>query len=294
MSVSSSLLYLITSCELPKDAWDTLKRHFERNTLSNKLFLKKQYFRKEMCEGTPINAHLKEMKMLADKLASIGAPVSEEDQVVTLLGSLPASFATTVTALEARSDGMTMDYVQESLIHHEQKLKSKEITPGTGNTALLGQRRKGPPVCWSCNEVGHVQRYCPKKKEKLSHGAALVEEEVLDDSRGEGAFVTTTFTGGAWLVDSRASSHMTPNKEYFASYRMFDKPEKVHLGDGRVVEAVGVGNIRLKMVFKVSRCKPATMYKQSAKKLELVHSDICGPIQVDSIGGSRYFATFIF
>ena len=33
MSVSSPLLYLITSCELPKDAWDTLKRHFERDTL---------------------------------------------------------------------------------------------------------------------------------------------------------------------------------------------------------------------------------------------------------------------
>ena len=62
MSVSSSLLYLITSCELPKDAGDTLKKHFERDTLANKLFLKKLYFRKEMCEGTPINVHLKEMK----------------------------------------------------------------------------------------------------------------------------------------------------------------------------------------------------------------------------------------
>ena len=34
-------------------------------------------------------------------------------------------------------------------------------------------------------------------------------------------------------------------------------------------------------------------HKQSSKKLELIHSDICGPFQVDSIGGSRYFATFI-
>jgi dsDNA-binding SOS-regulon protein len=46
MSVSSSLLYLITSCELPKDAWDALKKHYEHDTLANKLFLKKQYFRK--------------------------------------------------------------------------------------------------------------------------------------------------------------------------------------------------------------------------------------------------------
>ena len=92
--------------------------------------------------------------MLADKLASIGAPVSEEDKVVTLLGSLPASFVTVVTALEARSDGLTMDYVQESLIHYEQKQKSKETTPGTPtsqDTALLSQQRRGPPVCWSCN-----------------------------------------------------------------------------------------------------------------------------------------------
>ena len=264
MSVVSSLLYLITSCELPKDAWDTLKKHFERDTLANKFFFKKQYFRKEMSEGTPINAHLKEMKMLADKLATIDAAVSEEDQVVTLLGSLPASFATVVTALEARSDALTMDYVQETLIHHEQKLKSREPIPGAGPTqdaALLGQRPRGPPICWSCNEVGHVQRFCRKRKGKPPHGAAIAEEEEeLDDSRGEGAFITPTSIGDAWLVDSGASSHMTPNKVYFASYKAFDKPEKVHLGDGRVVEAVGVGNVRLKMMFRVSLPKPATMH----------------------------------
>ena len=56
------------------------------------------------------------------------------------------------------------------------------------------------------------------------------------------------------------TSHMTPKKEYFASYKMFDKPEKVHLGDGRVVEAVGVGDIHLKMVFKVRHSKPVTVY----------------------------------
>ena len=27
--------------------------------------------------------------------------------------------------------------------------------------------------------------------------------------------------------------------------------------------------------------------------LEIIYSDVCGPIQVDSIGGNRYFVTFI-
>ncbi len=169
------MLYLITLCELLKDAWDTLKKHFERDTLANKLNLKKQYFRKEMCEGTQINAHLKEMKVLADKLASIGAPISDEDQVVTLLGSLPSSFTTVVTALEAKSDGLTMDYVQETLVHHEQKLKSKERSSGgvsPQDTALLSQRRKRLPICWHCSEVGHVQKYCYKKK--INHRMVLL------------------------------------------------------------------------------------------------------------------------
>jgi len=32
---------------------------------------------------------------------------------------------------------------------------------------------------------------------------------------------------------------------------------------------------------------------KSTKPLQLVHMDVCGPIQVDSLGGSRYFATYL-
>ncbi len=48
------------------------------------------------------------------------------------------------------------------------------------------------------------------------------------------------------------------------------------------------------IVGKMQR-KPFKMvdHKQSSRKLELVHSDVCGPIQIDSIGGNKYFVTFI-
>lgn len=32
---------------------------------------------------------------------------------------------------------------------------------------------------------------------------------------------------------------------------------------------------------------------RSKRKLQLVHSDVCGPMQTESIGGSKYFVTFI-
>ena len=42
-----------------------------------------------------------------------------------------------------------------------------------------------------------------------------------------------------WIVDSGASSHMTQRKELLVNYEEFDKPQKVSMGDGHMVEACG-------------------------------------------------------
>ena len=74
----------------------------------------------EMKHGTSIEKHLKHMKEITDRLAAISAPISEEDQVVTLLGSLPRSYSILVTALEARIEDASLSFVQQALIHEEQ------------------------------------------------------------------------------------------------------------------------------------------------------------------------------
>jgi len=40
---------------------------------------------------------------------------------VTLLGSLPSSYSTLVTALEARFKDLTLNYVQQALMSEEQR-----------------------------------------------------------------------------------------------------------------------------------------------------------------------------
>ena len=49
------------------------------------------------------------MKHLTDRLAAIGAPISKEDTVVSLLGSLLRNFASLVTALEATTSSKTVE-----------------------------------------------------------------------------------------------------------------------------------------------------------------------------------------
>ena len=250
MAISTPQLYLVTSCEGTKDAWDTLRNHYERETLANKLFFKKRYFRSEMKEGTSIEAHLKYMKEITDKL---GAPISEEDQVVTLLGSLSQSYSTLVTALEARVDGVTLSFVQQALIHEEQKLNeelghsSSAMSRGETTSVLVGERRRNVSQrvkCFGCGEAGHIRRYCPNNmgSQHTCKAKAAKEDCSKSESDDEEALAVTTSTTQKiqWLIDSGASSHMTQEKEVLTE---FEKPEKVELGDGRTVDAIGIGSL---------------------------------------------------
>lgn len=102
------------------------------------------------------------MKELTDKLAAIGPSIDEEDQVVTLLGSLPQSYSTFVMALEARVDGIKLDFVQQALLHEEQKYVIWR--------AALIERLRNPQNqrCYHFGQpaAGHFRRDCPKESSR--------------------------------------------------------------------------------------------------------------------------------
>ena len=265
MAICPSQLYLITSYEQPKPAWDALCDHFKKDSLANKLLLKKQYFRMEMKNGTSVESHIKQMKELTDKLAALGAAIAE-DQVVTLLGSLPAKYQTLVTALEAR-DTVSLSYVQQSLMHEEKKLNGEygapmsEKSSNSGDSALFhkecrergssrGQQQQWKPKCFRC---GQTERNCPTKlKQEYSnnptkHNTKPAEEIFTDTAEEDGVFAaslgSSTTSREEWLIDSGATSHMTHSREFLCHYQKFETPERVSLGDGHTVTALGSGEI---------------------------------------------------
>ena len=69
----------------------------------------------------------------------------------------------------------------------------------------------------------------------------------MKSESSEGAFCVGSPSSDMWLIDSGASSHMTNNKELLSDYMELETPEKVRLGDGRSVDAVGIGNIHLQI-----------------------------------------------
>ena len=282
VGIHSKLIYLVTSCTTPKDVWDTLRGQFERNTFANKMFLKRQYFTTKMSEGQSVQDHLKCMKEISDKLAALGSAVAEEEQVVALLISLPPSYQTLVTALEAKGDDLSLEFVQQALVSEEQKRQvsvGEAVTECDQNSALhvnKGAVKFFKGRCYTCNKEGHKSYECLEKLVKSSrppirksfqrlntvHRAKTVREDNNQtDSESELFFSATGQPEGDlrqyWIVDSGASRHMTSNRKLLTDYCKFDVPETVKLGDGRSVEALGSGRVRISV--ETSRGKKATM-----------------------------------
>jgi len=98
LAVEDHLLTQIASLDTSKAAWDSLKNQFVDDSLHSKLFLRQRFLTTRMNEGDDMRQHLNRMKEMADELAVIGAPISDDDYVTTVCASLPSSYSNWVIA----------------------------------------------------------------------------------------------------------------------------------------------------------------------------------------------------
>jgi len=76
-------------------------------------------------DGDCVQEHFKAMTEIFNGLSVIGDPIAKENRVVYLLASLPETYNTLVTALEANPEVPKMKAVTEQLLQEEQKLKDR-------------------------------------------------------------------------------------------------------------------------------------------------------------------------
>ncbi len=132
----------------------------------------------------------------------------------------------------------------------------------TSSTVFQGQ-------CLKCGNWGHMARDCRSGRgveraapaedrlivadvddNQITYSsdrvAATTPSNLATSATDEDALVTTR--AKQWIVDSGASSHMTAYKSAIDNFREFKQPRHVRLGDGRVLPAVGSGNVHLNLM----------------------------------------------
>ncbi|KAL0321707.1 UNVERIFIED_CONTAM: Retrovirus-related Pol polyprotein from transposon TNT 1-94 [Sesamum calycinum] len=162
---------------------------------------------------------------------------------------------------------------QSALAHNQQKQKAGESSHGDclyvkGNQdrgrrsenegfekRISRSKSRGRKTihCYKCKEPGHMKRDCPKlkkqadeKRDDSSKSANMVQNDDSDCSDGDMLSISTNQYMDAWILDFGCFYHITPNREWFSSYRSGNSGS-IYLGDDRCCNIVGVGDVRIKM-----------------------------------------------
>ncbi|KAK3735648.1 hypothetical protein QZH41_001075 [Actinostola sp. cb2023] len=265
LSVNTSLLYLLGDPEDPVVVWKKLSEQFQKKTWANKLSLRRRLNKLRLQEGDSVKGHIKSITEIFNELAVIGAPMEEEDKVVTLLASLPDKFDMLVTALEANSEVPNMEVVTERLFHEENKLKERETVEKPYEKVMLETKSKDRPKCHHCGKPGHLKRNCwslKKEKEKeqqnkpeskpVKHKANVVAADSDSESLGlvTQALAASVCANDVWIIDSGATCHMTNDRSSLRDILELTEPVHVQLGDGKVLNATARGTVTLYTVLR--------------------------------------------
>jgi hypothetical protein len=118
--------------------------------------------------------------------------------------------------------------------------------------------------CWKCGKTGHYKKDCKSKKVEKPKGSDSTSSTEAKTSTEEGGdvYLASTSTHAdhdVWLIDSGASYHMTPHREWFSEYEKYDGGD-VFLGDDSTTKILGRGRVKLLLKYGRIRTLPGVLH----------------------------------
>lgn len=137
-SLTPSLISFIVTARTSLDAWSTFAHTYGKPTRGRITQLKTQLSH-PMKGSKTITEFMQTIKIKADELALMNAPVDIEDLTITILQGLEDDYRELGRAIQARETAISFEELHEKLINHEAYLSAKKDThtplPVTANTA---------------------------------------------------------------------------------------------------------------------------------------------------------------
>eukprot|EP00253_Pinus_taeda_P005141 PITA_05141 len=243
LCVSDSVLLNVSGEATAKALWDKLGTLYQSKSLVNKLFLRKKLYNLRMKDGDSATEHLNAFNTLFDEIVS--ALLTEEMRWKNMDNQ-------NGDALSVR--GWSQNRNKNKSSSGRSKSRGRSKSPGKPTKV----------VCWKCGKEGHFRRECKSKaldKRKGSDDAPSAEAKTTSDEGGDVylASSSTHVDHEAWLIDSGASFHFTPHKEWFYEYEKYNGGD-VFLGDDRKARIIGCGKVKLNLQGGRVRTFPSVLH----------------------------------
>jgi hypothetical protein len=132
----------IQDVKSPKQAWDTLVNMYSTNTQARKMELK-QELHNLWKNKMNINDYSTKVKNLADALASIGAPIDDEDLVAMTLNGLGKNYSQFRTSIAVRKTFPNFQGLITLLINEEMRVVGTSSNGGSKESAFYSNSNRG-------------------------------------------------------------------------------------------------------------------------------------------------------
>jgi hypothetical protein len=172
------------------------------------------------------------------------------------------------------------------------KGKSKKSS-AKGTSSRQGSKEKfdtNKVKCFACHQLGHFASQCPNRKKgkpkKQMTATADMDAFVAifeDEFSLLACLLSTSMVTGTWYIDSGVSCHMTGAREYFNNLKEYN----ANFSSDQHGVCKGCA------LRKYAKTVFPSNDNRSKGILDLIHSDVCGPMLAVSIGGFNYYVSFI-
>ncbi|KAL5131808.1 Retrovirus-related Pol polyprotein from transposon TNT 1-94 [Glycine soja] len=111
----------------PKALWEKLKNIYASKSLTNCLYLKMELYRLKMEMGGDLHDHINKFNQLVSQLLNTNDKLSDEEQALLLLASLPRSFKVLVQTLLVGRSTLNLDEVTTALRENERMMRTENV-----------------------------------------------------------------------------------------------------------------------------------------------------------------------
>jgi hypothetical protein len=284
LCLSNSVLLNVSKEATTKDLWDKLGKLYQSKSLVNKLFLRKNLYNLRMRDGDLVADHLNTFNTVVSQLVSVEIKIVYEDKCISLLCSLLNSWNNLVVAIGSNTNALKFDEVVSSLLseemrqnnmegqstdtlfsrgHSQERNRSKFSSGRYKSKGRSKSPRKFVKVCWRCGKEGNYKKHYRSKveKKKVFEESPSIEENTSKEEGGD-VYLDSSITHEdheAWLVESGASFHMTPQREWFCEYERYDGGN-AFLGDDLTTRIIGRGKFKLRLIYGRIRTLPGVLH----------------------------------
>ncbi|CAA7062683.1 unnamed protein product [Microthlaspi erraticum] len=273
LSVSDQVLRKIKKEKTAADMLNALDKLYISKALPNRIYLKQKLYSFKMSENLSIEGNIDEFLHLITDLESTSVVVSDEDQAILLLMSLPRQFDQLRDTLKYGTGRniLTLDEVIAAIYAKELEfgsnkksfkgqaeglfVKDKNETRGRSEQRERGSKAnrsrsksKSKRGCWICGEEGHFKNTCPNKNK--AHFRSKDQSHSRGESSNGKSNVTeannVTEATGLYVSEALSSTDIHLEDEWImdtgCSYHMTYKREWFEDLDEEAAGSVRMGN----------------------------------------------------